>query len=136
MPHKSKQVRRAAAAATTFTLLCRSAPSPRSIYEYEGVVGAPPGSRPVPVLELVTRSKLSCLAWNRAALNHIASSDYEGERGRGPWAGLGGWEGRAGGWRLGSCFSGGEDVSQQAAGCSESRWPAAACRRNWLIGAD
>jgi len=31
-----------------------------------------------PVVEMTTRSKLSCLSWNNFAKNHIASSDYEG----------------------------------------------------------
>lgn len=31
-----------------------------------------------PVVEMSTRSKLSCLSWNKYAKNHIASSDYEG----------------------------------------------------------
>lgn len=31
-----------------------------------------------PVAEMSTRSKLSCLSWNKYAKNHIASSDYEG----------------------------------------------------------
>lgn len=31
-----------------------------------------------PVVEMSSRSKLSCLSWNKYAKNHIASSDYEG----------------------------------------------------------
>ncbi|XP_059450603.1 E3 ubiquitin-protein ligase COP1 [Corylus avellana] len=31
-----------------------------------------------PVVEMTTRSKLSCLSWNNFTKNHIASSDYEG----------------------------------------------------------
>ncbi|XP_073283208.1 E3 ubiquitin-protein ligase COP1-like isoform X2 [Primulina huaijiensis] len=31
-----------------------------------------------PVVEMSTRSKLSCLTWNKFAKNIIASSDYEG----------------------------------------------------------
>lgn len=31
-----------------------------------------------PVVEMSTRSKLSCLSWNKHTKNHIASSDYEG----------------------------------------------------------
>ncbi|XP_012491109.2 E3 ubiquitin-protein ligase COP1 [Gossypium raimondii] len=31
-----------------------------------------------PVVEMSTRSKLSCLSWNKHWKNHIASSDYEG----------------------------------------------------------
>lgn len=52
-----------------------------SIYEYEAVMapsarsGCPPAT---PLLELITRSKLSCLAWNKHVPAHIASSDYEG----------------------------------------------------------
>lgn len=31
-----------------------------------------------PVAEMFTRSKLSCLSWNKYTKNLIASSDYEG----------------------------------------------------------
>jgi E3 ubiquitin-protein ligase RFWD2 len=31
-----------------------------------------------PVVEIATRSKLSCLSWNKYIKSHIASSDYEG----------------------------------------------------------
>ena len=31
-----------------------------------------------PVVEMSTRSKLSCLSWNKFVKNHIASSDYDG----------------------------------------------------------
>ena len=31
-----------------------------------------------PVVEMSTRSKLSCLSWNKYTKNHLASSDYEG----------------------------------------------------------
>ncbi|KAK4344175.1 hypothetical protein RND71_037269 [Anisodus tanguticus] len=31
-----------------------------------------------PVVEMSTRSKLSCLSWNKYTKNHIASSDYDG----------------------------------------------------------
>lgn len=31
-----------------------------------------------PVVEMATRSKLSCLSWNKYTKSHIASSDYEG----------------------------------------------------------
>jgi hypothetical protein len=31
-----------------------------------------------PVVEMSTRSKLSCLSWNKYIKSHIASSDYEG----------------------------------------------------------
>lgn len=31
-----------------------------------------------PVAEMSTRSKLSCLSWNKYTKNHIASSDYDG----------------------------------------------------------
>jgi E3 ubiquitin-protein ligase RFWD2 len=31
-----------------------------------------------PVVEMSTRSKLSCVSWNKYMKNHIASSDYEG----------------------------------------------------------
>lgn len=31
-----------------------------------------------PIVEMPTRSKLSCLSWNKYTKSHIASSDYEG----------------------------------------------------------
>ena len=31
-----------------------------------------------PIVEMPTRSKLSCLSWNKYTKNHLASSDYEG----------------------------------------------------------
>lgn len=37
-----------------------------------------PADAHCPVVELSTRSKLSCLSWNKYAKNYIASSDYEG----------------------------------------------------------
>ncbi|KAI3749647.1 hypothetical protein L2E82_20263 [Cichorium intybus] len=41
------------------------------------VVNEPPEVH-CPVVEMPTRSKLSCLSWNKHTNNHIASSDYEG----------------------------------------------------------
>ena len=51
----------------------------RSIFEFASVVpsAASPGLH-TPVVELVSRSKLSCLSWNKYIQAHIASSDYEG----------------------------------------------------------
>ena len=37
-----------------------------------------PADAHCPVVEMSTRSKLSCLSWNKYTKNHIASSDYEG----------------------------------------------------------
>lgn len=37
-----------------------------------------PAEEHCPVVEMSTRSKLSCLSWNKYTKNHIASSDYEG----------------------------------------------------------
>lgn len=37
-----------------------------------------PANVQCPVVEMSTRSKLSCLSWNKYTKNHIASSDYEG----------------------------------------------------------
>ncbi|KAL6990711.1 coatomer subunit alpha, variant 2 [Sarracenia purpurea var. burkii] len=37
-----------------------------------------PADMQCPVAEMSTRSKLSCLSWNKYTKNHIASSDYEG----------------------------------------------------------
>ncbi|KAI3466532.1 hypothetical protein Pfo_023195 [Paulownia fortunei] len=47
------------------------------IFEFSSVVNEPAGVQ-CPVAEMFTRSKLSCLSWNRYTKNHIASSDYEG----------------------------------------------------------
>jgi E3 ubiquitin-protein ligase RFWD2 len=49
-----------------------------SIFEHAAVVGSPGVAVHCPVVELVTRSKLSCLSWNRYVGAHLASSDYEG----------------------------------------------------------
>lgn len=49
-----------------------------SIFDYNAVVGTPGVSVHCPIVELVTRSKLSCLSWNKYLPSHIASSDYEG----------------------------------------------------------
>ncbi len=52
---------------------------PRSIFDYASVVPAAggPGVH-APAVELLSRSKLSCLSWNKYIQAHIASSDYEG----------------------------------------------------------
>lgn len=47
------------------------------IFEFSSVVNEPTGNQ-CPVVEMSTRSKLSCLSWNKYTKNHIASSDYEG----------------------------------------------------------
>ncbi|EPS63849.1 hypothetical protein M569_10934, partial [Genlisea aurea] len=47
------------------------------IFEFSSVVNEPADVQ-CPVAEMSTRSKLSCLSWNRYTKNHIASSDYEG----------------------------------------------------------
>ncbi|XP_059624519.1 E3 ubiquitin-protein ligase COP1-like isoform X2 [Cornus florida] len=47
------------------------------IFEYSSVVNEPADVQ-CPIVEMSTRSKLSCLSWNRYKKNHIASSDYEG----------------------------------------------------------
>ncbi|KAL6567520.1 coatomer subunit alpha [Orobanche gracilis] len=47
------------------------------IFEFSAVVNEPANVQ-CPVAEISTRSKLSCLSWNKYAKNHIASSDYEG----------------------------------------------------------
>jgi E3 ubiquitin-protein ligase RFWD2 len=49
-----------------------------SIFEHAAVVGTPGLAVHCPVVELVTRSKLSCLSWNPYLAAHLASSDYEG----------------------------------------------------------
>nr|XP_043623903.1 E3 ubiquitin-protein ligase COP1-like [Erigeron canadensis] len=47
------------------------------VFDFSTVVNEPPEAH-CPVVEIPTRSKLSCLSWNKHAKNHIASSDYEG----------------------------------------------------------
>ncbi|GFP98960.1 E3 ubiquitin-protein ligase cop1 [Phtheirospermum japonicum] len=46
------------------------------IFEFSTVVNEP--DTQCPVAEMSTRSKLSCLSWNKYTKNHLASSDYEG----------------------------------------------------------
>ncbi|XP_057725717.1 E3 ubiquitin-protein ligase COP1 [Arachis stenosperma] len=47
------------------------------VFDFSGVVNEPADSH-YPVVEMSTRSKLSCLSWNKYSKNQIASSDYEG----------------------------------------------------------
>lgn len=47
------------------------------IFEFSSVVNDAADVQ-CPVAEMSTRSKLSCLSWNKYTKNHIASSDYEG----------------------------------------------------------
>ncbi|KAJ7960327.1 E3 ubiquitin-protein ligase COP1 [Quillaja saponaria] len=47
------------------------------VFDFSSVVNDPADVH-CPVMEMSTRSKLSCLSWNKFAKNHIASSDYEG----------------------------------------------------------
>ncbi|XP_071922301.1 E3 ubiquitin-protein ligase COP1 isoform X3 [Coffea arabica] len=47
------------------------------VFEFSSVVNEP-ADVPCPIAEMSTRSKLSCLSWNKYTKNHIASSDYEG----------------------------------------------------------
>ncbi|KAL3154242.1 hypothetical protein ABBQ32_013742 [Trebouxia sp. C0010 RCD-2024] len=49
-----------------------------SIYEYNAIMANPGAETHRPSQELVTRSKLSCLTWNKYLKTHLASSDYEG----------------------------------------------------------
>ena len=49
-----------------------------SIYEYSAIVAAPTAESHRPSQELATRSKLSCLSWNKYLKTYLASSDYEG----------------------------------------------------------
>lgn len=49
-----------------------------SIYEYSAIMANPAAETHRPSQELVTRSKLSCLTWNKYLKTHLASSDYEG----------------------------------------------------------
>ncbi|KAJ8749217.1 hypothetical protein K2173_018691 [Erythroxylum novogranatense] len=47
------------------------------VFDFSSVVNEPVDMH-CPVVEMSTRSKLSCLSWNKFAKNLIASSDYEG----------------------------------------------------------
>ncbi|CAL0315799.1 unnamed protein product [Lupinus luteus] len=47
------------------------------VFEFSTVMNEPADAH-CPVVEMSTRSKLSCLSWNKFAKNQIASSDYEG----------------------------------------------------------
>uniref|UniRef100_A0A3N7HD56 Uncharacterized protein n=1 Tax=Populus trichocarpa TaxID=3694 RepID=A0A3N7HD56_POPTR len=47
------------------------------IFEFSKVMNEPEDVH-CPVVEMSTRSKLSCVSWNKYMKNHIASSDYEG----------------------------------------------------------
>ncbi|KAK6919299.1 WD40 repeat [Dillenia turbinata] len=47
------------------------------VFDFSLVLNDPPEVHS-PVVEMSTRSKLSCLSWNKYTKNHIASSDYEG----------------------------------------------------------
>lgn len=49
-----------------------------SIFDYVAVASAPAPAVHCPVVELATRSKLSCLSWNKYLRSQLASSDYEG----------------------------------------------------------
>ncbi|KAK9078163.1 hypothetical protein SSX86_002220 [Deinandra increscens subsp. villosa] len=47
------------------------------VFNFSTIVNEPPEAHR-PIVEIPTRSKLSCLSWNKHIKNHIASSDYEG----------------------------------------------------------
>ncbi|KAK1381922.1 Constitutive photomorphogenic 1 [Heracleum sosnowskyi] len=47
------------------------------VFEFSSVVNESADVQ-CPVVEMSTRSKLSCLSWNKYTKNHLASSDYEG----------------------------------------------------------
>ncbi|XP_057954648.1 E3 ubiquitin-protein ligase COP1 isoform X2 [Malania oleifera] len=47
------------------------------VFDFSLVVNEPANAH-CPVVDMPTRSKLSCLSWNKHIKNHIASSDYEG----------------------------------------------------------
>ncbi|KAJ8527858.1 hypothetical protein K7X08_015309 [Anisodus acutangulus] len=47
------------------------------VFDFSSVVNEPADVH-CPVVEMSTRSKLSCLSWNKYTKNHIASSDYDG----------------------------------------------------------
>ncbi|KAK8973662.1 hypothetical protein V6N11_044634 [Hibiscus sabdariffa] len=47
------------------------------VYEFSSVVNEPADVH-CPIVEMSTRSKLSCLSWNKYTRDHIASCDYDG----------------------------------------------------------
>ncbi|XP_027127492.2 E3 ubiquitin-protein ligase COP1-like [Coffea arabica] len=47
------------------------------VFDFSSIINEPADVH-CPVVEMATRSKLSCLSWNKYTKNHIASSDYEG----------------------------------------------------------
>ncbi|KAI3680477.1 hypothetical protein L6452_35248 [Arctium lappa] len=47
------------------------------VFEFAAVVNEQADVQ-CPIVEMPTRSKLSCLSWNKHTKNHLASSDYEG----------------------------------------------------------
>ncbi|XWS12895.1 hypothetical protein CRYUN_Cryun37aG0129400 [Craigia yunnanensis] len=47
------------------------------VFEFSSAVNEPADVH-CPVVEMSTRSKLTCLSWNKYTRNHIASSDYDG----------------------------------------------------------
>ncbi|KAK8618268.1 hypothetical protein V6N13_132268 [Hibiscus sabdariffa] len=47
------------------------------VFEFSSIVNEPADVH-CPIVELSTRSKLSCLSWNKYTKNHIASCDYDG----------------------------------------------------------
>ncbi|XP_019170183.1 PREDICTED: E3 ubiquitin-protein ligase COP1-like isoform X1 [Ipomoea nil] len=48
------------------------------VFEFASVINEPAADMQCPIAEMPTRSKLSCLSWNKYKKNYIASSDYEG----------------------------------------------------------
>ncbi|CAM8941272.1 unnamed protein product [Rhodiola kirilowii] len=47
------------------------------VFDFASVLNEPSDAH-IPAVEMSTRSKLSCLSWNKFTKNHIASSDYDG----------------------------------------------------------
>ncbi|TYJ12878.1 hypothetical protein E1A91_A10G011000v1 [Gossypium mustelinum] len=47
------------------------------VFEFSAIVNEPVDVH-CPIVEMSTRSKLSCLSWNKYTKNHIASCDYDG----------------------------------------------------------
>ncbi|KAK8524306.1 hypothetical protein V6N13_015334 [Hibiscus sabdariffa] len=47
------------------------------VFEFSSIVNEPADVH-CPIVEMSTRSKLSCLSWNKYTKNHIASCDYDG----------------------------------------------------------
>ena len=57
---------------------CHMLTQSSSVCSYERIIADAPSTTHRPASELLTRSKLSCLAWSAGEASHLISSDYEG----------------------------------------------------------